>query len=77
MKIILYTTHCPMCRVLEKKLQEANFKYDTVEDVDEIIKLGYYSAPVLSVDENTMTFKEACNWIENMEDLEMERSNAD
>jgi glutaredoxin-related protein len=32
MKIILYTTHCPMCTVLEEKLQDANFEYDTVED---------------------------------------------
>lgn len=76
MKIILYTTHCPMCTVLEEKLQDANFEYDTVEDPQEIIKLGYRSAPILSVDENTMTFKEACNWIEYMEDLEMEKDNA-
>ena len=64
MKSILYTTHCPMCRILEEKLLDAGFEYDTVEDPDEIIKLGYYSAPILSVDENTMTFKQACDWID-------------
>ncbi len=77
MKIILYTTHCPMCTVLEEKLEDAGFEYETVEDPQEIIKLGYYSAPILSVDENTMTFKEACDWIDYMEDLEAEKNNAD
>jgi hypothetical protein len=30
--IVLYTTHCPKCRVLEKKLSDKGVKFETCED---------------------------------------------
>ena len=50
-KIILYTTHCPKCRILEKKLQDKKVEYDTVEDVEEMKKLGINSVPMLFIPE--------------------------
>ena len=48
--ITLYTTHCPKCRVLEKKLAQKNVQYNEITDVSEMQKLGIKSAPVLEVD---------------------------
>ncbi len=34
MSVTLYSTHCPKCDVLEKKLQNKGIKYQAVYDVD-------------------------------------------
>ncbi len=67
MKLVFYTTHCPACNILEKKLKAAGLEYITVEDPNKIIELGFFSAPILTVDENPMTLRQACNWIEKYE----------
>lgn len=67
MKIILYSTHCPMCNVLEKKLQMKNIEYDICTDINEIRKLGFLSAPILKVDDDYYTFKEANILLNNIE----------
>ena len=66
MDVTLYTTHCPLCRVLETKLNTAGVEYKINEDVEEIRKLGYLSVPVLVVDGDDMNFKEACVWADSM-----------
>lgn len=68
MKIILYSTHCPMCNVLEKKLQMKNIEYDICTDINEIRKLGFLSAPILKVDDDYYTFKEANILLNNIEE---------
>ena len=79
MKITLYSTHCPMCNVIEKKLKMAKLEYDVVEGVDEIRKLGYLSAPVLQVDEDYYIFKEANIFLNGLinEALRSSKKNAD
>ena len=67
--IILYTTHCPKCRVLEKKLEKANIQYKTCEDTAVMNEKGFTSAPVLEVDDKLLTFKEAVDWINKGGDL--------
>lgn len=63
--IILYTTHCPKCRVLEKKLEKANIQYKICEDTAIMSEKGFTSAPVLEVNDKPLTFKEAVDWINN------------
>ena len=63
MQVILYTTHCPKCVVLEKKLTQKNIEYDVVTDKKEIMNKGYLTAPLLEVDGKTMEFKEANDWV--------------
>jgi hypothetical protein len=36
MKIKLYTTHCPKCRVLEEKLSKTKLEWEVCEDMDEL-----------------------------------------
>jgi len=61
--VTLYTTHCPKCEVLEKKLNQKEIKFDIVDDVKEIRKLGFLSAPLLKVEDKVMEFVEANDWV--------------
>lgn len=63
MKVILYTTHCPKCSVLEKKLAAKNISYTEVTDIDVMTKKGFYAVPILEVDGTIMDFKEANTWV--------------
>lgn len=63
MMIKLYTTHCPKCSILEKKLNNNNIKYEIIEDKDLLIELGFTTVPILEVDNNFMDFKQANEWI--------------
>ena len=63
MNVVLHTTHCPACRVLEQKLQAKNIPFEVDEDPDHIIELGFMTAPVLVVDGKAMAVGEANKWI--------------
>lgn len=63
MKVILYTTHCSKCMVLEKKLKSKNIEYTENTDTDLMISKGFLSTPMLEVDGNIMDFKAANTWI--------------
>lgn len=63
MKIILFSTHCPKCNVLEKKLKQKNISYEEVNDIDIMKEKGYLTVPVLEVDDISMDFKTACDWV--------------
>ena len=65
MKIVLYSTHCPKCEVLEKKLKTKNIEYEEVNDVDIMLNKGYTNVPVLVIDGKSMDFKTANDWINN------------
>lgn len=75
MKVILYSTDCPLCRVLCKKLDTAGICYEKRCSVDEMISLGISHVPVLSVDGTFMDFHDANAWIEkNMEVCKVEHN---
>ena len=59
----LFTTHCPKCMVLEKKLKAANVDFEVVEGAEAIAEKGYSEAPLLEVDGEIKTFTEAVQWV--------------
>lgn len=65
MTVVLYSTHCPRCNVLEKKLKQNNISYEEVTDVEIMKEKGYLSVPVLEIDGVSMDFKTASDWINN------------
>lgn len=65
--VVLYSTGCPQCKALERKLDKAGITYDVVSDVDEMLRLGLKSAPALSVDGEVMDFKNAVKWVVDWE----------
>ena len=63
MKITLYTTHCPMCNILENLLDKKGLSYDVVTDINLMIEKGFKAAPILEVDDKVYTFAEAKLWV--------------
>ena len=68
MEIILYSTNCPKCKILEKKLTEQNIKFTKNNNVIEMSELGIDKVPVLSIDSKMLSFVEANKWINERED---------
>ena len=66
MNIVLYSTHCPRCVVLEKKLKQKGIDYNEVNDVSIMEEKGYLSVPVLEIDGTSMDFKTANDWINSL-----------
>lgn len=60
---ILYSTGCPQCQVLKKKLDNAKIEYSVVTDINIMQKKGFMSVPILEVNDKCMNFIEANNWI--------------
>lgn len=66
--MILYTTGCPQCKVLYKKLQAAGIEFDVCEDVARMRELGFAAAPVFELDNGKrMNFSEAIVWLREVE----------
>ena len=63
MKVVLYSTHCPKCKVLEMKLKQKNIVYEEVNDVEVMQAKGFMSVPKIEVDGEVYDFKEAVKWI--------------
>ena len=68
MEIIMYTTHCPQCKILAKKLDRKGVSYIEEEDTQKMVELGISTVPMLSVDGGApMNFKQAVEWINSLE----------
>lgn len=65
-KLVLYSTGCPMCKILEKKLAQKNVKYQLCNDTEVMTKMGFQSVPMLEVGDKIYNFREAVNWANNL-----------
>lgn len=65
-EVILYTTHCPKCRVVEMKLKQKGVNYEECDDVDKMLSLGLTSAPCLQVGDILLDFVEAVEYINKL-----------
>ena len=61
--VILYSTGCPKCKVLEAKMNTKNIDYAVIDDTDLMIRKGFMSLPMLEVDGEVMDFINAVKWI--------------
>jgi glutaredoxin len=66
MKVVLYSTHCPRCNVLEEKLEDEDIEYTIVEDQSIMQDKGFMSAPMLEVDGECMDFAKAVKWVNSL-----------
>lgn len=66
-KIVLYSTHCNQCKVVELMLKKKNIQYEEVyvnpDDPQVIMDMGFHTAPILVVDDKPMCYEDARNWI--------------
>lgn len=63
MEITLYSTGCPKCKVLKRKLDEKGIKYTENNSVDEMLSLGISQVPVLGIGMELLDFTAANNWV--------------
>ena len=61
--IILYSTGCPKCNVLKKKLNAASIDYTEVTDINVMTDLGIDSVPILKVDDKMLSYVDAVKYI--------------
>lgn len=69
MRVILYSTDCPKCKILESKLKQKNVAFELVtgeEAVEAISNKGFMSAPMLEVNGENMEFGKAVKWINEL-----------
>lgn len=68
--MIVYSTGCPQCEVLKKKLADKNVDFTLVENRDEVIKaaegFGITNVPFMVVDDKVYNFVESINYINNL-----------
>ena len=69
MRVTLYSTHCPRCNVLEKKLKQKKILYKEVNDIEAMKEKGYFNVPVLEVNDTNMDFKAAIDWVNSQEEI--------
>lgn len=62
-KITLFTTGCPRCSVLKKKMDMKNMVYDVTNDTNVARNAGFTTAPLLFVDDTVMDFEDAVKWV--------------
>ena len=63
---VLYTTGCPKCRILEKKLNDKQIKFDVCNDTEKMKEIGITSVPVLSVDDNKLNYYDAVKHLNSL-----------
>lgn len=68
--IVLFSTNCPKCKVLEKKLNQANIAFSIDSNIDEVIEKGFTSAPILKVEDEYLDFGNAVKWVNNYNSIE-------
>lgn len=59
----LFSTGCPKCTILKKKLFQKGIEYTEVNDIQQMLDMGLKSVPWLEVDGQLMDFNQANKWI--------------
>lgn len=63
---ILYSTGCPKCKVIMKKLEQANINYEVCSNSETMKEKGIQSLPVLEVEGKMYNFKDAVDYINSI-----------
>lgn len=67
MTVKMYSTGCPKCNVMKKKLDDAKIEHTVVTEQSEIENVarahGFSTVPLLEVDGVVMDFRDGCAWI--------------
>ena len=59
----LFSTGCPKCTILKKKLSQKGIEYTEVNDIQQMLDMGLQSVPWFEVDGQMMNFEQANKWI--------------
>lgn len=65
-KILLYSTGCPKCRILEKKMHDKQLTFGICSSIDDMQQLGIASLPMLKVDDKLLNYFDAVQYINSL-----------
>lgn len=65
--VILYSTGCPNCKLLKKRLEQKGITFIENTDKQQMLSMNFVRVPVLEVDGEHMDFSKANKWIDNQE----------
>lgn len=66
MEVILYSTHCPRCEVLEEKLKSKGIEYIEENSVEVMQTKGIMSVPVLEYNGELFDFGKSIKLINSL-----------
>ena len=66
MNVTLFSTGCPKCKVLKKKLDDKDIEYTIDSNVEKMLEMGMMEVPVLVVDDRTLDFSNAVAWVNSL-----------
>lgn len=61
--ITLYSTGCPKCQILKKKLDTKGINYTIITDANAMLAKGLNLMPILQVNEQLLDFAAAVDWV--------------
>lgn len=65
-RIILYSTGCPKCSILKRKLDDKGVTYEENHDTNAMLALGIKFVPALMVGDKLMDFARAVQWVNQL-----------
>ena len=63
--IILFSTGCPRCKILEKKMEDNNISYTKNDNIEEMLSLGIEEVPVVKLENGQLLNFMTCNLLLN------------
>ena len=57
--ITLYSTGCPKCNILERRLTNDKINFTISDDIDKLIEMGFQNAPILQINDQFIEYGEA------------------
>ena len=66
MKVKLYTTHCPKCKILEERLNEKKVKYEVIDNIEELQKMNFKSVPNLEIAGKIYNYLDSIRYLNKM-----------
>ena len=67
--IKVYSTNCPKCRILVKKLNDSGLEFEVIDNLDEVLaaseEFNIQEAPFSIIDEKAYNFMDTIKFINN------------
>lgn len=64
--MIVYSSNCPKCIILKKKLEQKNINFTESNDFQKLLDVNIKTLPVLEVDNQLLTFNDAVKYVDNL-----------
>lgn len=66
--VVLYSTGCPKCKVLEQKLRDKGIEFEIEPDIEVMENKGFTMVPMLEVDHDIIySYDKALQWVAQQE----------